>query len=927
MTPLVAQGSGGTTVDYFRTKFMWNSSTVGLVITTTNYVDDGLVFYLNGVEVGRFNMPQGEVLFNTQATTANPGGEPVVTRVQLDPSPLVEGENTLAVSLHQAGTASSDKVFGLGMYIAQAVPPSFTTQPVNTAVTEGNSVSLISAATGIPTPTYQWYFGGNPIDPSVNPTATNATLVINNAQLTDAGDYYVVASNPSGSTPSATATLTVNPDQTAPSIVLACLSSDGLTITVLFSEPMDDTRTELTDPFTYLLENAVTGDPVVEGGVVAVGLNGADGVILTLDPGFPLDPNTRYALVTSADLYDRFNNPLSAGARKELSPEVTIREGLNGFAGTSDTEIGSGDIANTDQGAVEVLVVDTADRNGMVQSLLKIDAIGNGPNQVPPGSIINRATLIINQTDPTDAGTAAAPRLHALKRPFSESDTWNTLVGGISLDDVEAAMVPDALVPSADVNGSKSIDVTARVQAWSDGEPNHGWVINPNSGNGWRWNSSEAASETARPTLVICYTRVVSPIEITQEPQGGTFPERSRVVLSVAVRGSDPVFQWRKNGIDIPGANSASLVLDPAVPADSGTYSVHVSNDIPSEDTSADAVVTITPDTVRPTVVSVTPDANLTDVTIVFSEPVSQATAEAPGSYSLNPALAVSSATLTSPNTVRLVTAPRTYPNDYVLTIQGIRDLAVAQNLLDPNPTVVTLHTRAWRVVDSSATWRYQQTDDVSGDGWQNPGYDASAWPEGQGLFGLESAGVINGLNYPSPAIRTPLTIGATQPAYYFRSTVNLPTITSGMYVLRGYFDDSAVIYLDGALVARIRYTNDVPAYDFSNITGPPTEGQIDCVKLPTMGGSHLLAIEVHNASGTSSDIVMGAEIAALVQPELRIVRTETGVTVSWDPDPNWQLVSSATVDGTYAPVAGNPNGSYSVSNPTGNLFYQLRCR
>lgn len=52
--------------------------------------------------------------------------------------------------------------------------------------------------------TYQWQHEGTDI-----PGATNVSLVVSNAQLTDGGNYQVIVGNSAGSVPSATATLTI----------------------------------------------------------------------------------------------------------------------------------------------------------------------------------------------------------------------------------------------------------------------------------------------------------------------------------------------------------------------------------------------------------------------------------------------------------------------------------------------------------------------------------------------------------------------------------------------------------------------------------------------------------------------------------------------------------------------------------------------
>jgi len=92
---------------------------------------------------------------------------------------------------------------------AQAAP-TITAQPVNQAVTAGQSATFTVAATGLPPPAYQWRKGGVNLNNGGRITgATSATLTISNAQAADAGTYTVVVSNAGGSVTSQAATLTI----------------------------------------------------------------------------------------------------------------------------------------------------------------------------------------------------------------------------------------------------------------------------------------------------------------------------------------------------------------------------------------------------------------------------------------------------------------------------------------------------------------------------------------------------------------------------------------------------------------------------------------------------------------------------------------------------------------------------------------------
>lgn len=76
--------------------------------------DDGAVLYLNGVEVGRSNLPEGDVTSGTLAS-ASTDAETTWFAFDVDPLLLVEGDNQLAVEVHQASVSSSDLGFDLLM--------------------------------------------------------------------------------------------------------------------------------------------------------------------------------------------------------------------------------------------------------------------------------------------------------------------------------------------------------------------------------------------------------------------------------------------------------------------------------------------------------------------------------------------------------------------------------------------------------------------------------------------------------------------------------------------------------------------------------------------------------------------------------------------------------------------------------------------
>ncbi len=96
---------------YFRTRFNFTGAAAHSVLRVEALVDDGAVFYLNGVELSRVGMPAGAVSYSTLAgrTVVNAGYE----TLEMSGAGLLQGENVLAVEVHQDSPISPDLTFGL----------------------------------------------------------------------------------------------------------------------------------------------------------------------------------------------------------------------------------------------------------------------------------------------------------------------------------------------------------------------------------------------------------------------------------------------------------------------------------------------------------------------------------------------------------------------------------------------------------------------------------------------------------------------------------------------------------------------------------------------------------------------------------------------------------------------------------------------
>ena len=130
LLPATASGLAFPTY-YFRTHFVFNTNLAGLSIVFTNYIDDGAIFYLNGIEIQRVRMPPApQAIGYADYVAACPpvncnavNSAPDVFRISGDllSNLLTGGDNLLAAEVHQNSADKSDVVLGSSMGLVHAL--------------------------------------------------------------------------------------------------------------------------------------------------------------------------------------------------------------------------------------------------------------------------------------------------------------------------------------------------------------------------------------------------------------------------------------------------------------------------------------------------------------------------------------------------------------------------------------------------------------------------------------------------------------------------------------------------------------------------------------------------------------------------------------------------------------------------------------
>ncbi len=157
-------------------------------------------------------------------------------------------------------------------------------------------------------------------------------------------------------------------------------------------------------------------------------------------------------------------------------------------------------------------------------------------------------------------------------------------------------------------------------------------------------------------------------------------------------------------------------------------------------------------------------------------------------------------------------------------------------------------------IVESGSTWKYLDDGSDQGEAWRDPNFDDSSWTSGEAQLGYGDNDETTIVRYGSDSGRKHMTT-------YFRHVFEVSDVSSYEVIrLRLLRDDGAVVYLNGVEVLRsnmpagaIHYTT--PAG--SSLSGEEETAfqESDVPSGPIHSGSNVLAVEIHQASGSSSDI------------------------------------------------------------------------
>lgn len=717
MRPVLAGVPGATANQacYFRARFNWPSNaSPSASLRMTVRVDDGVAVYLNGNRVGGLRMgnPVAHNSFTAGAALVpcvDPSGNNDGTCdeiIMIDGTHLVNGENVLAVTVHQNNATSSDMTWGCRLDGLLPSPPVIVddTQPTNRVILQSRRTTLSVVANAFPAPTYQWFLNNSPIDPLINPTATNANYVIARMAESDAGEYYCQVSNPIGSVPSRIATVGYIADTVAPTLLRVVGSPTFDRLTVEYNEGMDSLTA--TDAVNYALSPPLT----VLSAVMAP--NGSS-IILTTDPQAP---NTVYTL-SANDVYDLAGNVLPSPGNTADFRSWVSSPGCSGvlFEAFASTATTIATFTNT----------------------------ANFPNNPFRSIFINR--MHSRAAHPDNSNDNYGGRMRALFIPLVSGD-WRFYM---SSDDPGHLFInpngtsPDGRILVARENGCCNLYQAPGALQTSPAFPmiagqayyieliykenaggDYGMVAarldgtgTPTGGNDQGAEAGEAISGAVLPSPFCTVAAGAIPsgaagtLSIVQDLSNVSAQANTRVTLTAGVSAPASPFvcyQWQKSDdggmtfADISGATRPSYTTPYLTEADDHNDVYRLVASIPgAQVTSANAVLSVTADTTLPRVVRVV-SVSASQIAVIYSEPmIASSSATDPFGYEIDGGAIIVAECITNINTpsrIDLVispTTPVTLGNLYQLRISTDSTLVTdfAGNSLDPTPTLVTFRS------------------------------------------------------------------------------------------------------------------------------------------------------------------------------------------------------------------------------------------
>ena len=166
------------------------------------------------------------------------------------------------------------------------------------------------------------------------------------------------------------------------------------------------------------------------------------------------------------------------------------------------------------------------------------------------------------------------------------------------------------------------------------------------------------------------------------------------------------------------------------------------------------------------------------------------------------------------------------------------------------------------QVFPMNATWKYYDGGQAPAN-WQSDAFNDTSWKSGAAPLGYKMNGVKTTVSYGSDSQQK-------NPTTYFRKTftLNAAPNNNDSFQLSYQLDDGCVVWVNGQEAGRVNMRQGTVSYETFSSTyaaDDPFTGTMDLNPLLFKKGSNVIAVEVHNISYTSGDLLWAGELQTTV--------------------------------------------------------------
>lgn len=185
-------------------------------------------------------------------------------------------------------------------------------------------------------------------------------------------------------------------------------------------------------------------------------------------------------------------------------------------------------------------------------------------------------------------------------------------------------------------------------------------------------------------------------------------------------------------------------------------------------------------------------------------------------------------------------------------------------------------------LIQNESVWKYSDEGTDQGASWKEMSFDDSSWKQGKAELGYGDNDENTVISYGNNSYNKYLT-------YYFRKEFNLTEnndIQSLLMQLK--VDDGAIVYLNNTEVFRINLEDG--NVDYQTTANSTVDGSAESAWVSfypdaqlLQKGNNIVAVEVHQVSGTSSDISFDLELKAQIAPADNFISTQQELVLNTD--------------------------------------------